>query len=402
MAESGEHARVSREHHSRGAVVVREGEPGNRAYYIEAGRIRISRHGPSGETTLAVLGPGEVFGEMALVDNRPRSATAVCEEDSTLLAVPRHYLDEAMRRADPVLPLLLKVLIRRLRDAWPAGYAPAGRQSPGEAAADVEPHRRAFADRLSLEQTLVAALDEGRLFLVVQPIVELATARTAGVEALIRLDDPKRGVIPPDTFMDLAEERGLAVDLGRWMLGRAAEIAKACGERLDFVSVNLAASQLRHPGLVEDVLQACRRVGVAPAKLKLEVTERSIIEDPEAAAAILAELRAAGCHVAIDDFGTGESSFGHLHRLPFDTLKIDKSFVAEMTRSERSRRIVAAIAHMAADLGMSVVAEGVETAEHLALLREIGCRWGQGYYFGRPDRPEAVLGHEGPDGESQP
>lgn len=394
MADGGERARVSREHHARGAVVVREGEPGNRAYYIEAGRVRILRHGPAGETTLAVLGPGEVFGEMALVDNRPRSATAVCEADCTLLAVPRHYLDEAMRRADPVLPLLLKVLIRRLRAAWPAGYPPDGQRLPGEAAAgaDVESHRRAFADRLNLEHAVVAALDEGRLFLVVQPIVELATARTAGVEALIRLDDPERGVIPPDTFMDLAEERGLAADLGRWMLGRAAEIAKAYGERLDFVSVNLAASQLRHAGLVEDVLHACRQAGLTPAKLKLEVTERSIIEDPEAAAAILAELRAAGCHVAIDDFGTGESSFGHLHSLPFDTLKIDKSFVAEMTRSERSRRIVAAIAHMAADLGMSVVAEGVETQEHLTLLREIGCRWGQGYYFGRPDLPEAVLG----------
>lgn len=392
----GEGGRVAREEWRAGGIVFREGEAGETAYYIERGQVRIVRRAAGGEMTLARLGSGEVFGDLALIDDRPRSATAVCEKDCTLLAFPRQYLHDAMERVDPVLPLLLKVLARRSRESddhraglergAAATHQPAERPAAGD---DVEPHRRAFARRLAMERDLMAALDEGHLFLVAQPIVELASGRVAGVEALMRLNHPQRGTLPPGEFMPLAEERGLILQMGRWALARAAEIAKLC-DGLDFVSVNVAAQQLQGGGLSDEVSQACRRAGIQPRRLKLEVTESGIIDDPHRAAAVLREVRAVGCGIAIDDFGTGQSSFAYLHRLPLDTLKIDKSFVAEMTTNDRSRRIVSAMARMAGELGIDAVAEGVESREQRDLLRAMGCRWGQGYHFGAPAPPESL------------
>lgn len=374
-----ERAAVTRETHPPGAVLFRQGEAGEKAYYIEDGRVSIVR----GDETIAVLGAGDIVGEMALIDDRPRTATAVCAADCRLLAVDRAYLHDAMARADPALPFILRVVLRRFRGVM----APADGVNVQLPTRPGERMNGSFAERLRLEEELRSALADERFFLLVQPIVDLATGREAGVETLVRLDHPEHGVLAPADFLALAEERGLVVDIGRWALRAAARIAREQAGRWSFVSVNVATRQLGEGDLAADVADACREADLAPGSLALEVTEMGIVDQPEHAAALLERVSAQGCRIAIDDFGTGTSSFSQLHRLPFDILKIDRSLIAALPESERARKMVRAIARMAGELGLTVVAEGIETEAHRRLAGETGCGLGQGYWFGRPARP---------------
>lgn len=375
----GEGAAVTRETYPAGGVLFRQGEAGDKAYYIEDGRVSILR----GEETIAVLGTGDIVGEMALIDDRPRTATAVCAVDCRLLAVNRAYLHDAMARADPALPFILRVVLQRFRGVM-APTDGVNLQVPTRSGERMD---GSFAERLRLEEELRSALAADRFFLLAQPIVELASGHPVGAETLIRLDHPDHGVLTPADFLALAEERGLVVDIGRWALGEAARIASTCAERWPFVSVNVAPRQLGEGDLAADVDDACRDAGIAPSRLALEVTEMGIVEQPEHAAALLERVSALGCRIAIDDFGTGTSSFSQLHLLPFDMLKIDRSLIAALPESERAQKMVRAISRMAGELDLAVVAEGIESERHWALARATGCALGQGYYFGRPARP---------------
>jgi len=247
-------------------------------------------------------------------------------------------------------------------------------------------------DKAALEVDLRGAAERGELRLAYQPLVDLASRRVVGLEALVRWQHPARGVLPPDAFVPLAEETGLILATGGWVLReacRAAQHWQDLGVGVT-ISINLSARQFRLPGLADDVRDALAASGLAPGCLRLELTESAVLEETDQAAATLRRLRDLGVRFAIDDFGTGYAGFDSLRRLPIDQVKVDRSFVADVGGTRREATIVRAVVGLAHALGLGVVAEGVETPEQVAALRAIGCDLGQGYYFA-PPLPAAEL-----------
>lgn len=244
----------------------------------------------------------------------------------------------------------------------------------------------ALPPQRALARDLRLALARGEIVTYYQPQVDLATGTIAGLEALVRWRHPTRGLVRPGDFMPLAEEMGICVPLGRQILADSCRQLVAWRARYPSVTapvlaVNLSARQFRRPDLVESVAAALAETGFAPAQLLLEVPETVALARPEVGRAILAALRALGVGVAIDDYGTGHSSLAALPRLPINTLKIDPSFFRE---SAHNRALVRAVTVLAQGLGLSTIAEGLETAAHVCWAREVGCTLGQGFYFARP------------------
>jgi diguanylate cyclase (GGDEF)-like protein/PAS domain S-box-containing protein len=249
----------------------------------------------------------------------------------------------------------------------------------------------AVMSRVQLEADLGRAVERGEFFLVYQPLVSLSSQQPIGVEALIRWQHPTRGLMPPVTFIPLAERTGAIVSIGRWVLREAcrqvAEWRRGMPEL--GLSVNLSARQMRDPGLVADVSQALADAGYPPQALTLEMTESVLMDDIDGALRVLRALKGLGLHLSIDDFGTGYSSLSYLSRFPVDSLKIDRSFVSGLGAVE-NQPLVATIMEMARSLKLDVVAEGIETGEQLAELRQLACEVGQGYLFAKP-MPAAEL-----------
>ncbi len=249
--------------------------------------------------------------------------------------------------------------------------------------------------RLETENELRHAIEHGELRVHYQPKVELATGRIVGVEALVRWEHTQRGLVPPAEFIPLAEETGLILPLGRWVMEEACRQMKAWHEQCHSdppltLSVNLSPSQFQHPTIVEDVAQVLRETGLSAGSLELEITESAAMEDAEGSIAMLGRLKALGLKLGIDDFGTGYSSLSYLKRFPVDTLKIDKSFVGVLGQGAEGTAIVESVITLAHALGLQVTAEGLETAEQLAQLRVLGCELAQGYYFSVPLPAEAA------------
>ena len=250
--------------------------------------------------------------------------------------------------------------------------------------------------RQALESDLREAIEHERLTLAYQPIVNLRDGRIVAVEALARWSHPTRGEVPPVVFIPSAEESGLILSLGRWVVRRAcldlAELRRRGGLTADLrMSVNLSPRQLGEPRIVDDVLGSLKEAGLPPDALDLEITESLVLDCGEEGLGYLRTLRAAGCGVAFDDFGTGFSSLGNLRSLPIDGLKIDRSFVGSMLDGGVDAAVVDAVIRLGAALHVSVVAEGIEDAATATRLRELGCPLGQGYHFGRPAPIAAIL-----------
>lgn len=246
--------------------------------------------------------------------------------------------------------------------------------------------------RLHLETDLRRALERGELRVHYQPIVRLDTGRITGLEALARWEHPERGLILPDDFIPMAEDTGLILPMGLWVLEEACRTLRRWqqrpgGERLT-MAVNLSARQFTQPDLVERVSSIMRRTGVRPGTLELEITESVILQSSVPVLETLKRLKALGVALHVDDFGTGYSSLSYLHRLPLDALKIDRSFVSGADAG--SLQIVRMIVAMAKAMGVAVVTEGIETAELLGELRSLHCEYGQGFFFSRPMAREAV------------
>ncbi len=250
-----------------------------------------------------------------------------------------------------------------------------------------DPEMNAHAkSRLELEADLRHALERDELLLHYQPIISFESGRLSSFEALIRWQHPERGLVPPDQFIPIAEENGLIVPLGRWVLQQACEQLADWQDRYPqsrslSMAVNLSSRQFEDPGLVDQVAETIEATGIDSRALKLEMTESVVMARTRENARLLKELREIGVRLMIDDFGTGYSSLANLASFPLDTLKIDRSFVNRMEFEEEKAEIVSTITTLAHNLGLDVVAEGVETEAQLRMLRDLKCQHGQGYYF---------------------
>jgi diguanylate cyclase (GGDEF)-like protein len=246
--------------------------------------------------------------------------------------------------------------------------------------------------RLRLVREIRDGIDKGQFVLHYQPQVRLSTMRVQAVEALVRWQHPQRGLLPPSEFIAFAEETALIVPLGQHLLAQACHQHKCWQERLEAaprLAVNVSAREFQRSDVCETIRQTASAAGVLLSALEIEITETAVLADPGHAAEIAACLRAAGVSVALDDFGTGYSSLTHLRELPIDRVKVDRSFVSSCLEDRSSSAILVAVVRLAHDLGMEVVAEGVETAEQLAFLRSVGCDAAQGYFIARPMAYEA-------------
>ena len=249
-------------------------------------------------------------------------------------------------------------------------------------------------ERVRLMHALRSGVRRGELFLAYQPQVDLATKRPFGAEALLRWRMQDGTMVPPDRFIPIAEYSGLIVEIGAWVLREAcAELMRLRGAGyLDFtMSVNVSQAQFRHPRFVDVLREALLETGAPPEYIELEITESMAMEEPQLLAEMLAQVKRTGVSIAIDDFGTGFSSLSHLQRLKVDRLKIDRAFVTEITGSARGSSIAGMIIQLGRNLGLSLIAEGVEDERQAQILRELGCPLAQGYLFSRPLSPQALL-----------
>lgn len=240
------------------------------------------------------------------------------------------------------------------------------------------------------------AIENGELELYYQPVVELATSRIIGIEALVRWLHPIRGMIMPESFIPVAEETGLIVDLGRWVLQEALQQLKSWNDVVHLPSqlklhLNLSAAELLRNDLLEDIAGSLERHGIDPGRLVFEITETVLMTRETEEAQVLGKLRGLGVGLQIDDFGTGYSSISYLRSLPADTVKVDQSLIEGIDNDAGQQTFVAAVLQLIESAGLQAIVEGIETAEQVAQLRRLGCRFGQGYYFGRPVPAEETV-----------
>jgi EAL domain-containing protein (putative c-di-GMP-specific phosphodiesterase class I) len=242
-------------------------------------------------------------------------------------------------------------------------------------------------ERQSIEESLRRALERHELILHYQPKINLRTGEITGAEALIRWRHPVRGLVPPGEFIPIAEDCGLIVPIGNWALREACQQAQAwmkAGLPLRSMAVNISAMEFRDENFLHGVFAIIEETGLDPASLELELTEGVLMKRTESTTTILAALKARGVQIAVDDFGTGYSSLSYLRKFPIDALKIDQSFIHQITTVPDETAIVTAVISMGRSLHLRVVAEGVESHEELAFLQAHQCEEAQGYYFSRP------------------
>lgn len=380
---------LDREVFSAGQRIFSNGDTGDCAYLIEDGTVEITLSDQGQEQRIGLLHQGEMFGEIALIDHQPRTATARAVEKSVLIPIRRKLVEGLLEKSDPILRHLLLVILERYRSNQ-HHHLPSSEnatllppQTEGRKALKGE-----ATQKLSLAHGITRALKNDEFDLFYQPICNLPDGRVAGFEALIRWHHPTDGLIPPMDFLWLAEQTGQICELGLWTLERACRDWEKLRQYTDyvhpFISVNLSATQLTGETLVDDVRSIITRHNVPTEQLKLELTETVMVEHPEVALGILNKLIELGSNLALDDYGTGYSGLDHLQRYPIGTLKIDRAFIAPMLESTQSMEIVRSSIALAHSLGMNVVAEGIETIDVSEQLLKMGCEFGQGWLFGKP------------------
>lgn len=373
-----------------GEWVFKEGDPGDYAYIIDQGSVEIFTTLEDQRYVLSVLEPGAIFGELALVDGRNRSASAVACTDTLLTLVTREQVEERIESADPILRMLLFVVLGYLRiesTRFRGRSKPDFIQQLGSTPeTDLLPRISQAVDLIRMESELQHAIEDGELKLLYQPILRLADQKVVGFEALTRWYSPSRGLVPPNIFMPLAECTSLIVPVGEWVVENAframEQVEKLTGDQ-PFISINIANRQIEEPSLTDYLVEQAERYHIARDRIKLEILERTLM-DSELAPRWMEKCRDLGFRLTLDDFGTGYSSLGYLNRYQFDTLKLDRSFVQELEANANSRSICKAIIDLSHALGMTVVAEGIEMETQGQLLADMGCSYGQGYLYAKP------------------
>ncbi|TAJ50754.1 MAG: EAL domain-containing protein [Nevskiaceae bacterium] len=389
-----------------GEVLFRQGEHGDAAYVIDAGAIEIYAEGDDGRQTIARLTENELFGEMALLGDSRRSASAMALEPSRLLVITPEHLRERLEAADPLTRHLLRTLVLRSRELLQRsrpGPSPTGTADLIAAELAANDRRLAFG-RVRIEQAMEQALRRREFQLYFQPVLRLPSGPIAGYEALIRWIKPDGSRVPPAEFIPVAESSDLIWPIGRWVLETAVDgllrlarsgVGAESAAPL-FMNVNLSARQLHDPQLLPLLAAQAARLRGQRCRLKLEVTESLMIGNVALMQAFIIQCRELGVPVVLDDFGTGYCSLSYLHLFEVQAMKLDRSFVRGISVSQASEKVVRGIVGMAHELGLEVVVEGVETADQAQQASGLGIDFAQGYYFARPAPLDELLPAQAP------
>ena len=417
--------------------IFSEGDPGDCAYIIESGMVEISFDKDERRLVMATLTKGDILGEIAIIDRLPRTASARAVIPTVVTPIPLDHVSQKIEQSDPTVRMFLRLAMMRYRDlntrlgqvfeeltlaqqeASNEDYASTtmelenvvsqfaemqkridsavSNSSPAEIDIGLSEETLTFTKLLVTEEKLLSvALERNQFCLFYQPIVDLTNNQIVGCEALVRWNHPSGELYPPAKFIAQTENSGLIVELGYWI----AEEACCFQSRLIndfhqdlFVSVNLSGKQFEDPNLISRLADIMNNAGASQERIKYEITESLLMDNPELAAQSLNQLKETGAKLAIDDFGTGYSSFSYLHRFPFDTLKIDRVFVNAMVRSRKSNQIVKSLVNLSHDLGMDVIAEGIETEKEAELMHKYKAGFGQGYFYSKPVNETAFVKH---------
>jgi EAL domain-containing protein (putative c-di-GMP-specific phosphodiesterase class I)/CRP-like cAMP-binding protein len=387
----------------KGDVLIREGEPGDRAYVIESGNVEILIQRDSALIQIGTRGAGSIIGEMAMIDDRPRTATVRAVDECRVMEISREDFARRVDSADPILKMVMRVIMTRYRDMISRSQfvqLPGLSATAAESAENDDELHKLAVSTIKIHHELKAALEKNELVLYYQPIIDLQNMKIAGFEALMRWKHPEKGMISPGVFIPVAEESGLIVDLSRWALDvscdavknlRKAANPKLMGPHPLFVSVNFSVKDFANGNFDTQVEKTLKEKGTDPAHIHLEITESLLMEAPGPAKEALEKCRQLGVSISIDDFGTGYSSLSYLHYFPIDTLKIDQSFIRSMSKQPSSYMLVKSIIGLAHNMNMKVIAEGIETEEEAATIRGLGCEECQGFWFAKPMPLEDAL-----------
>ncbi|MFB3054702.1 MAG: putative bifunctional diguanylate cyclase/phosphodiesterase, partial [Alphaproteobacteria bacterium] len=334
-------------------------------------------------------------------------STALATEETVLVVISLDQLREKLEQADPLLTFFMRNILNRVRATQSRLLGDPERRERDRSDdaflyrdTSLTRHRERAMRTLKLQGEINQALAGDEFVLHFQPILDLKSGTTAGVEALVRWNHPERGLLYPADFIGFAEESGLIIPIGLWVLEEACKTLRRFQDKMDslnaaapplFMAFNLSSRQFSDIDLVRNISHIIDATGVNPEQIKMEITETLLMDNPPRAAVTLNGIKAMGLEVAIDDFGTGYSSLSYLHRFQIDTLKIDRSFVSTATMNAGSMEVVRAIAGLARNLGLDIVAEGIERPEQVTLLRDLQCDYGQGYFFSEPVGRDQIL-----------
>lgn len=369
-------------------MIFREGESGDCAYLIESGQVLVFLVKDGVEAPLKTLGPGEIFGEMSMIDNSLRSASCRAVTEVSLVTVTQAQLTDRLQSPDPIVRLMMRAFMDRLREQNNSGRGVIALLRPAAETAADEVEKKKALERLSLENKITAALETDQFVPYYQPIHDLRSGGIVGCEALIRWITTDGKVVSPAVFIDVLEESSMILKVGKRIIEKCLSDLKRLNEDLllpnnFFVSINISGRQFADPDFVDHLEATRAHYGVFANQVKLEVTER-IMTEGTAAISTLQKCSDLGYKIAIDDFGTGFSSLQYLASMPLNDLKVDRSFVIQMTTHEKPLSIVKTLIFLANLLNLGLIAEGVETAEQRNLLRMLGVQMGQGYLFAKP------------------
>lgn len=358
-----------------GDIIFNQGEASDCAFVIDQGKVDIFIE----NETLDTLVAGDLFGEMGVLDQQPRSTSARAATDLALLEVKTNQITERLKSSDPIVKALVRVLLKRFRSLLSADSPFSSDVLFSEVESVIEDEG---LSKIKMESELRGAIANQQIQTVYQPINDIETGNIAGFEALSRWEHPDRGMISPFEFITLAEETDLIVDVGRLVFERACHVLSQLPEHF-FININVSPKQLDNDLFLNHVVQLMKSKGVSPARLKLEITETMVV-DYQRANQWIQKCKGLGFPICADDFGTGHSGMQQLVALDFDVLKVDQVFIRNMYENKKYAIILQTIARIAVDLGMKLVAEGVEENAQYQSLKLLGFDYGQGYFFGRP------------------
>ncbi|AEP10181.1 EAL domain-containing protein [Micavibrio aeruginosavorus] len=382
-----------------GEIIMRQGDAGDCAYIIEEGTVEILIEKPDGRVQhVGTRGPGALIGEMAIVDSAPRTATVRALKPCKMLEITMEDFTSRLTGTDPVMQMIMQVILTRYRDTLTRADILHDSDSfpPPEMLEQDLAEKADVVESIKIANEFQTALENGELSLHYQPIIDLTRGNVVGFEALMRWIHPEKGFISPGVFIPIAEKNGLIVQASRWALGESCRAlrrieARVGADREMYMSVNFSSTDFASENFIDHLYNIISESDVLPTQVRLEITERLLIQQPDNAKAMLQMCKDAGMGIAIDDFGTGYSSLSYLYYFPIDTLKVDQSFVRAMQRDEKSLELVKSIVGLGKNMKMSIIAEGVETVEEARLLQDMGCDKVQGYYFAKPMPEKDVI-----------